>query len=68
MTESNFKVLDIARFCGVCRSTILNYERKGIITSTRDIYNARRYTQAEAEKLRQLLGARWPEPTNEAKP
>ena len=60
MTDANLKVLDMARFCGVHRNTILNYERKGVISSVRDIYNARRYTQAEAEKLKSLLAARWP--------
>ena len=57
---TDLKVLEMAKFCGVCRNTILNYERKGIISSVRDIYNARRYTQAEADKLCQLLKARWP--------
>jgi DNA-binding transcriptional MerR regulator len=66
MPEANLKVLDVAKFCKCCRSTILNYERKGIINSTRDIYNARRFTQAEAEKLRSLMESRWPsKQTNE---
>lgn len=59
MVDAKLKVLDVARFCGLCRNTILNYERKGIITSVRDIYNRRRYTLAEAEKLKALVGARW---------
>ncbi|MFH1933307.1 MAG: hypothetical protein ABIN18_17160 [Pseudomonadota bacterium] len=65
MVDAKLKVLDMAKFCEVCRNTILNYERKGIISSTRDIYNARRYTQAEAEKLRLLLSARWTDKQDE---
>jgi len=60
MAEANLKVLDMAKFCGVHRNTVLNYERKGVISSVRDIYNARRYTQAEADRLLALLAARWP--------
>ena len=62
---TDLKVLDMAKFCGVCRNTILNYERKGIISSVRDIYNARRYTQAEADRLLALLSARWTAKPNE---
>ena len=62
----NLRVLDMARLCGVCRDTILNYERRGIITSSRDVYNARRYSQAQLEKLRQLLGTRWINKTKES--
>jgi DNA-binding transcriptional MerR regulator len=61
MTEANLKVLQVAKHCDCCRNTVRNYTDKGIIKSMRDIHGRRRYSRAEAEKLRQLLGARWPE-------
>jgi len=61
MSESDLKVLEVAKFCGCCSNTVLNYSAKAIINCTRDINGRRRYTLAEADKLKQILSARWPE-------
>jgi len=64
MPESNLKVLEVAKYCGCCRNTVINYTNKGIISPVRDLYGRRRYSQADADRLRQLLSARWPDTTN----
>ena len=42
--QKNMKINDIAQMLGVSRKTIRNYEKKGIVTPTRDSLNYRDYS------------------------
>ena len=67
--DADLKILEVATLCNCCRGTVLNYEKKGLISSARDLYGNRRYTQEQAERLRLLLSARWPsKQENETQP
>jgi len=61
MEEANLTPIDVARIACCHPNTVKNYARKGFITPARDINNFFRFTLAEAEKLRDLLSARWAE-------
>jgi DNA-binding transcriptional MerR regulator len=58
--EANLRIGDVAKLANCCRNTVLNYEKKGLIASCRTIYGHRRFTLSEAERLRRILKARWP--------
>lgn len=65
MKQSDLLVSEVAKIVGCHINTVLNYSNKGVIEFTRDVYNRRRYTLAEVEKLKALFSARWrdrPEP------
>jgi DNA-binding transcriptional MerR regulator len=58
--ESNLKVIDVARIAECHRNTVLVYERKGIIRSSRTLHGHRRFTESDAQKLKAVLTTRWP--------
>ena len=60
METASLRVCDLARLAGCHRSSVLNYEKKGIIQSTRTISGHRRFTKSDAEKLRAIFSTRWP--------
>ena len=68
METASLRVLDLARKAKCSRGTVLNYEKNGIIKSVRDINGHRRFTLADAEKLKSILSARWPGKQNENVP
>jgi len=59
MEKPDLLVSEVARHAECHINTVLAYDHKGVIKSTRDINNRRRFTLAEAEKLKSLLFARW---------
>lgn len=68
MSEANLKVIEVARICKCSRNTVLNYSTKGIIQPVRDLYGKRRYSVEDAERLLQILSARWPDSRPNQKP
>ena len=58
--ESNLTIVQVARICGCHRNTVLNYERRGYIESTRDFNNFRRYSVEQAQKLKEIFESRQP--------
>jgi DNA-binding transcriptional MerR regulator len=57
-TNADLTVSEVAAIAGCHRLTVLNYEKRGYLKPLRDINNRRRYTKAEALKLKQLLEIR----------
>jgi DNA-binding transcriptional MerR regulator len=55
MAPTQLTVDQVAQIAGCHRSTVLRYERKGIIRSLRDIRNYRRFALNEALRLREIL-------------
>jgi DNA-binding transcriptional MerR regulator len=61
-TNADLTVSQVAEIAGCHRLTVLNYEKRGYLKPLRDINNRRRYTKADALKLKQLLEIRKPAP------
>lgn len=60
-TYDDWTVSQVAEYAGCHRLTVLNYTEKGFLKPMRDHNNHRRYTRADAKKLKQLLELRKPE-------
>lgn len=54
------KTSQVAMMCGCHFQTVLNYCKRGLVTPARDVNNHRRFSQADVEKLKRILQARWP--------
>ena len=57
MTD-DLTIQQVADELGCHRLTLLNWERRGLITPTRDINNFRRYTRQQVDELKQLFELR----------
>jgi DNA-binding transcriptional MerR regulator len=55
MAPTRLTVDQVAQIAGCHRSTVLRYERKGIIRSLRDIRNYRRFALNDALRLKETL-------------
>ena len=60
MEKANLRVGEVAKLVGVHVNTIINYERRGVIKSMRDINNYRRYTMKDALELKRIISSRKP--------
>lgn len=58
MAEKNLRVADVARIAGCHILTVKNYENRGYIQPERDVNNHRRYSLADALKLKEILTIR----------
>ncbi|MDH3575983.1 MAG: MerR family transcriptional regulator [Desulfobacteraceae bacterium] len=58
--EKDLKVSEVARIAGCHIKTVINHEKRGTIKASRDIYNYRRFSIEDAQKLKKILSARWP--------
>jgi DNA-binding transcriptional MerR regulator len=58
MNETQLRVADVAGIAMCHRSTVLRYERKGLIHSLRDNNGFRRFSLEAALKLKNLLSLR----------
>lgn len=61
--EKDLRVSEVAKICGCHIKTVINHEKKGTIQANRDVYNYRRFSMDDAEKLKRILSARWPSET-----
>lgn len=55
-------VAGLAKFASCHRNTVVSYCNRGLITAYRDVNNYRRFSKAEALKLKKLLNHRRPDP------
>lgn len=58
MTNTELTVAQVAQIASCHRNTVLRYERRGMIHSQRDVNGFRRFSLAEALKLKELLSTR----------
>ncbi len=58
MEEQNLFMSEFAKIAGCHRNTAINYEKKGLISSSRDINGFRRFSVSEALRLKGLLEVR----------
>jgi len=54
------KIGRAAKLIGCHPATLLNYEKRGIISPVRDIYGHRRFTRADILKMQSIFSATWP--------
>ena len=59
--EPTLKIGEAARRVGCHPSTLLNYEKRGIIFPLRDIYGHRRYKRSDILKMQSIFSATWPQ-------
>lgn len=60
MTLTDLTVCQVAKIAGCHINTVRNYEEHGYIQPMRDHNNRRRYSMAEALKLKELFNIRRP--------
>ena len=58
--ERDLRVSEVAQIAGCHVKTVINHEKRGTIRADRDIYNYRRFSIEDAQKLKRILSARWP--------
>jgi DNA-binding transcriptional MerR regulator len=58
MNEANLTISEVAKIVRCHRNTILNYEEKGLIRPWRDHNGFRRYSLAEALRLKEIFEIR----------
>ena len=61
MPQADFTAAQVAKIAGCHRNTVVNYTLRGVITSMRDSNGYRRYTMADALRLREILSHREPD-------
>ena len=57
--EKDLRVSEVAEIAGCHFKTVINHEKRGTIQSSRNVYNHRRFSMADALKLKRLLSERW---------
>jgi DNA-binding transcriptional MerR regulator len=55
---NDLTVQQVADQVGIHRNTVLNYEKRGLIHSLRDMNGFRRFSPQEVRRLKQLLSMR----------
>ena len=63
--EPTIKIGRAAKIIGCHPQTLLNYEKKGIISPVRDIYGHRRYRHEDILKMQSIFSATWPQSENQ---
>ena len=53
-------VKDVARLAGCCNQTVINFEKRGLIKPVRDKNNFRRFTEAQAIRVKEIFNIRVP--------
>lgn len=61
MPQKDFTAAQVAKIAGCHRNTVVNYTLRGVITSMRDSNGFRRYTMADALKLKKIIEHRIPD-------
>ena len=69
LMEPTIKIGRAAQIIGCHPATLLNYEKRGIISPVRDIYGHRRFTRDDILKMQNIFSATWPaKQANETQP
>ena len=66
--EATIKIGQAAKIIGCHPATLLNYEKRGIISPVRDIYGHRRFKRSDILKMKSIFSATWPDSRPNQKP